>query len=112
LTKHHYQIDTRNSLSLSLFNMGNSSSADSAGTIGTCYNIGDHVRHGNYYKAAKTTVVDGAKGIALDFASGGAASAYDVASLGRTAYTDLNRTEYQGRGRPRNSDRNSNGYHD
>ena len=86
--------------------------AESAGVYGAYYNACDHVRHGNYYRAVKTTVIDGAKGVVLDYVSGGYASAYDVVSLGRTAYTDTYRTEYQGRGRPRDSDRNSNGYHD
>ena len=70
----------------------------------------DHAHHGNYGAALFTVMevlvtesLTGGLGTVADIA-GGIADAKDC-------LTDANSTEYQGRGRPRNSDYNHNGYH-
>ena len=66
-----------------------------------------HCAHGNYRTAAKGV----ASGIALDKATGGLNILYDAPKTLYQLGHDSQRTEYQGRGRPRNSDYSYNGYH-
>ena len=73
----------------------------------------DHACHGNYGKALETA----AKVAVTEYATGGLGTVGDIVEVigdfcdaddcARTATS----TEYQGRGRPRNSDYNHNGYH-
>ena len=69
----------------------------------------DHAAHGNWGKAAETAAV----GIVTDGLSGGLGTVADVVGGAKDAYDCYKTgtsTEYQGRGRPRNSDYNHNGY--
>jgi hypothetical protein len=82
------------------------------GLLGAAWNTADHVRHGNYGTAVSEGIKDHIKGAVADFATCGGASAMDKIQIAYDVAHDATRTEYQGRGRPRDSDRNHNGYHD
>ena len=68
-------------------------------------------QHGNYGRAAASVVTEVFVGAVVDVVTCGHGSAVDCAVLANDTHTNATRTEYQGRGRPRDSDRNSNGYH-
>ena len=82
------------------------------GLVGAAWNTADHVRHGNYGTAVYEGIKGHAIGAVADFVTCGGASAIDKIQIARDVAHDATRTEYQGRGRPRDSDRNHNGYHD
>ena len=73
-----------------------------ASTIKSLYDVGDHLAHGNPGRAVGS-VVKSAVADAVTCCNCWVFDAKDVAH-------DLTKTEYQGRGRPRNSDYNHNGY--
>jgi hypothetical protein len=73
------------------------------------YDVYDHTKHGNYGKAFWTAAVV----VGTESLTGGLGTAAEIVGGAMDfddAYKTGTRTEYQGRGRPRNSDYNHNGY--